>query len=96
LHFTDATTCDGRLFYVAVAEDTPNAIDDGPVVGAVVGLLDDQGAKWSPLLEPSGEMTTRKVEGLAYDALTGWLFGVTDPDDPEKPAELLRIELTGV
>lgn len=96
LHFTDATTYDGRLLYVAVAEDTPNAIDDGPVVGAVVGFLDEQGASWTPLLEASGEMTTRKVEGLAFDAHSGSLFGVTDPDDPEKPAELLRIQLVGV
>lgn len=95
LHFTDATTYDEKLLYVAVAEDTPNAIDDGPVVGAVVGYLDELGATWTPLLEASGEMTTRKVEGLAVDSRSGKLFGVTDPDDPEKLAELLYIELAG-
>lgn len=98
LQFTDATTYKGTIFYTAVAEDTPNAIDDGPVVGAVVGFIEGEHLTWTPLLEPSGEKTTRKVEGLAFEtySTSGTLFGVTDPDDPEKPAELLQIELVEV
>lgn len=94
LHFTDATVFAERILYVAVAEDTPNAIDDGPVVGAVLGFLDERGAVFAPLLEANGEPSTRKVEGVAVDTRTGTLYGVTDPDDPDKPAELLRIEWT--
>jgi hypothetical protein len=95
LHFTDATCIGDRLVYLAVAEDTPNAIDDGPVVGAALGFLDDGGSTWTTLLEASGEASTRKVEGIAIDPKTGTIYGVTDPDDPGKPAELLTIELTG-
>ncbi len=93
LHFTDATRMGERLVYLAVAEDTPNAIDDGPVVGAALGLIDDAGATWTTLLDVSGEASTRKVEGIAIDPVTGTIYGVTDPDDPDKPAELLTIEL---
>ncbi len=96
LHFTDATRFDERLVYLAVAEDTPNAIDDGPVVGAALGFLDDDGATWTTLMEASGEESIRKVEGIAIDSRTGTIYGVTDPDDPNKPAELLTIELTGL
>jgi len=95
LHFTDATRFDERLVYVAVAEDTPNAIDDGPVVGAALGFLDDEGATWTTLIEASGEGSTRKIEGIAIDPRSGTIYGVTDPDDPDKLAELLTIELTG-
>lgn len=94
LHFTDATRFGERIVYLAVAEDTPNAIDDGPVVGAVLGFLDDAGATWTTLVEASGETSTRKVEGIAIDSRTGTMYGVTDPDDPDKPAELLTITLT--
>lgn len=94
LHFTDATRFHERLVYLAVAEDTPNAIDDGPVVGAALGFLDEEGAYWTTLIEASGENSTRKVEGIAIDSRTGTIYGVTDPDDPDKPAVLLTIELT--
>jgi hypothetical protein len=94
LHFTDATFIGERLVYLAVAEDTPNAIDDGPIAGAALGFIDAQGANWTTLLELSGEASTRKVEGIATDPLTGTIYGVTDPDDPDKPAELLTLVLT--
>lgn len=95
LHFTDATMWHERLVYVAVAEDTPNAIDDGPVVGVTLGILHEDKAIWTPLLEASGEISTRKVEGIAIDEQTGTMYGVTDPDDPDKPAELLTIVVSG-
>lgn len=95
LHFTDATLLGGRLAYVAVAEDTPNAIDDGPVVGVALGFIGSDSAYWAPLMEASGELSTRKVEGIAMDPQSGVVYAVTDPDDPDKPAELLTIAVTG-
>lgn len=94
LHFTDATSLGERLVYLAVAEDTPNAIDDGPIVGAALGFIEDRRAIWSPLFEASGVVSTRKVEGIAIDSERGTVYGVTDPDDPGKAAELLIIEIT--
>jgi hypothetical protein len=94
LHFTDATCFEERIMYLAVAEDTPNAIDDGPVVGAAIGFIDARGATWTTLTEPSGEVSRRKVEGITIDPKHGTIYAVTDPDDPDKPAELLTIGLT--
>ncbi len=94
LHFTDATMMGERFLYLAAAEDTPNAIDDGVIVGAAIGLIDGQGARFAMLHEPSGEVSRRKVEGIAIDPGTGTIYAVTDPDDPNKSAELLTIALT--
>ncbi|MDI1446080.1 hypothetical protein [Polyangium sp. 6x1] len=95
LHFTDAAAFGGRTLYLAVAEGTPNAIDDGPVVGAAVGFFAGDRAKYAILEEPSGEGSCRKVEGLAFDPERKAIWAVTDPDDPERPAELCRIALDG-
>ena len=96
LAFSDAAPFDGgRLLYLAVAEDTPNAIDDGQVVGSAIGVLDDQRGRWAPVVEIDGATTVRKAEGVALDPdlRGGWL--VTDPDDPSRAADLCRIELSG-
>ena len=42
LAVTDAVALpDGRLLLSAAAEDTPNAVDDGPVVATALALVDD-------------------------------------------------------
>lgn len=96
LAFSDAAPFDrGRLLYLAVAEETPNAIDDGKIVGSAIGVLEAHRGRWAPLLESDGTPTVRKAEGLALDTdfRSGWI--VTDPDDPARPADLCRIELLG-
>ncbi|MDI1482331.1 hypothetical protein [Polyangium sp. y55x31] len=95
LHFTDAAVFGGRTLYLAVAEGTPNAIDDGPVVGAAVGILAGDQARYAMLEEPSGEGSCRKVEGITFDPERKTIWAVTDPDDPERPAELCVIALEG-
>ncbi len=42
--FTDATATQRGLLFVAAAEASPNAIDDGVVVGTAVGLIRDDGS----------------------------------------------------
>jgi hypothetical protein len=95
LTFTDATLADdGRIAYLAVAEDTPNAIDDGPVVGAAIGFIGAEGANWASIVEADGTLSVRKFEGIALDP-AGGAFLITDADDPEKPAELCRLAIEG-
>ena len=93
LGFTDAATLGRRhVVYLAVAEDTPDGIADGPIAGAAVGIFDGATARWNLLLEPDGTPSRRKVEGVALDDAGGaWLL--TDPDDASRPAELCRVAL---
>lgn len=96
LHLTDAALlADGRLLYLAAAEHTADAVADGPVSGAAVGVVDGERARWATLLDPDGRPSLRKVEGIAAaaDGRSGWL--ITDADDPLKAAELCRYELEG-
>lgn len=88
LHLTDATlTPDGQVGFLAAAEDTPDSVSDGPVTGSVLGLLGIEGARWT-VLEGVG-----KAEGLVMAARSAYV--VTDGDDPERPADLARFDLTG-
>jgi hypothetical protein len=98
LAVTDAVALpDGRMLLSAAAEDTPNAVDDGPVVATALALVDDETVvAVEPLPEVDGHV--HKVEGLALRAVEGGtvrLLAVVDDDDPETPsAELdLRVEL---
>ncbi len=97
LTFTDATTAtDGRVVYLASAEASPDTYHDGPVTGVALGVLDDAGARWCPVLDASGAPLDAKAEGLAPDPddATRW-YAVTDRDDPDAPAELLTLVVAG-
>ncbi|TFV64524.1 hypothetical protein E4P41_01225 [Geodermatophilus sp. DF01-2] len=94
LAVTDAIALpDGRLLLSAAAEDTPNAVDDGPVVAAALVLVDgetvlDVGA----IPEVDGRVP--KVEGLALRAVHGeevQLLAVVDDDDPTRPSTALEL-----
>ncbi|UOY03523.1 DUF6910 family protein [Blastococcus sp. PRF04-17] len=92
LAVTDAIALpDGRVLLSAAAEDTPNAVDDGPVVATALALLDDADVlAVAPI--PEVDAAVRKVEGLALrDVGDGevHLLAVVDDDDPdESSAEL--------
>jgi hypothetical protein len=94
LAITDAVpVAEGLVLVSAVAEDTPNAIDDGPVVAAALALLDDFGVR--AIAELPG---APKVEGLAVIEPAGdgvRLMAVVDADDPAAPSErlILRVVL---
>lgn len=95
LSFTDAGGVDAQTFFLAAAEDTDNAIDDGRVAGSVVGTVHADAATWTPLVDADGRVIRCKAEGLAIDDDGGAAWVVTDPDDPEVPATLLRVRLEG-
>jgi hypothetical protein len=96
LAVTDAVALDGgRVLVSAAAEDTPNAVDDGPVVGSALALLDDDGVLASVAM-PDAAAGPYKVEGLAIREATAdglRLLAVTDADDPAAPSELLTLRL---
>lgn len=100
LTFTDASPArhPARVLFLAAAEASPNAIDDGEVEGAALGVLDVAAAPalltWAPLLERDGRLSKRKPEGVVLDPLRpGIAFVVVDMDDPQAPSELLEVEL---
>jgi len=98
LAVTDAIALpDGRVLLSAAAEDSPNAVDDGPVVATALALVDDeQVLAVAPIPEVDGHV--HKVEGLALrraDAGAVHLLAVVDDDDPDTPSAAidLRAEL---
>jgi hypothetical protein len=92
--FTDAAMGPGALLFTAAAEASPDAYADGAVAGSVLGVFDPDGAlRWAPLTDGAGRTLPVKVEGLDWH--DGGAWAVTDADDPERPSELLRVELRG-
>lgn len=98
LGFTDASPVGGdRVLFTAAAEDSPDAIQDGPVAGCAIGILEADGsARWALLRDADGAPFTGKVEGLApWPGRPDRLWIVIDRDDPTLPAELCEVELSG-
>ncbi|MBL0214979.1 MAG: hypothetical protein IPQ07_13970 [Myxococcales bacterium] len=94
LGFTDAVADEDRIFYLATAEASANAVDDGRVLGSQLGVITPEGVRAAPLVGVDGRPV--KAEGLALDPVHfgyGWV--ALDPDDPAVPASLLEIELLG-
>jgi len=96
LAVTDAVALpDGRLLLSAAAEDTPNAVDDGPVVAAALVLVDGETVLATAAFpEPGGQVL--KVEGLALREVRGdevHLLAVIDADDPATPSLQLALRL---
>jgi hypothetical protein len=99
LAVTDAIALpDGRVLLSAAAEDSPNAVDDGPVVATALVLTDgDEVVDVAPIPEVEGRV--HKVEGLALRELRNGqvhLLAVVDDDDPTTPSACieLRADLT--
>jgi hypothetical protein len=92
LAVTDALALpDGRVLVSAAAEDAPNAVDDGPVVGAAMAVFD--GDTVLAMAELSG---AGKVEGIALrETVPGGLrlWAVVDADDPAVPSALLTLHV---
>ena len=93
LTFTDADADADGLVCLAAAEASPNAIDDGAVMGSAIARWRPTGAVWARLWD--GDAPARdKAEGIALDPTRpGHAWVVVDPDDPDRPAELLDVAL---
>lgn len=100
LTFTDAAydPTSGRLYYLACAERSPDAVRDGEVTGSAIGVFDDLdggGAlRFAWLGDGDGRALAVKAEGLAFGA-GGQVHVVLDADDPARPSDLCRVELVG-
>jgi hypothetical protein len=84
------------VFFSGSAEDSPDAINDGPVTGSVVGWLNhsDNSGAWIEVTNSSdNSLYTGKIEGLVVlpGALRG--FAIVDRDSTEIPSELLLLDL---
>jgi hypothetical protein len=96
LAVTDAISLpDGRLLLSAAAEDSPNAVDDGPVVATALALVDDDHVvDVTPMPELDGRV--HKVEGLALCRTDGGqvhLLAVVDDDDPDAPSAAIELRV---
>lgn len=93
--FTDATLAAEAILIVAGAEDSPDVIQDGQVLGTRLGVVDHRGVRYTALLDEGGRPSTAKVEGIAPSEDPRRLYAVTDLDDPEAPSLLCEIALGG-
>jgi hypothetical protein len=91
LGFTDAVAVGPRVYYLAVAEASPNAVDDGRVHGTQLGVIDGADVRAAPLALDGAPI---KAEGLAFSH-SGEAWIAIDPDDVDAPAQICEIELTG-
>lgn len=83
---------DGRLHFLATAERTANAVDDGPVAGSAIGVLDAGFvprvlARLAPDVKAEGLAFRHRAEGIDH-----WLV-VADADDPARRSPLYALEL---
>jgi hypothetical protein len=97
LTFTDGAVWRGSMLYSAAAEASPDATRDGRVTGSAIGVIDESGgARWTPLLDPSGAAFVGKVEGVAAaDGAGDRVYAVVDADDPDAASILCTVELRG-
>ncbi len=95
LTFTDVTTDGEGLVFLAAAEDSPDAVQDGPVRGVAMGRLDPGGpAVLHAVLDEDGRPLKDKTEGIAPDGDGGY-WVVFDRDDPWAASLLLHLRPSG-
>lgn len=95
--FTDAARDGDRVMFLASAEDSPDAYNDGPVTGVFVGWIEPSGEidAMARVLDSSGAPFVLKAEGLALDRThTGRAWVVLDRDAPDVASDLCTLEFT--
>ena len=95
LGFTDAAvTDDGRVAFLACAEDTEDALIDGPVIGCRFGWLDpgDRAVVMTDVVDGDGQPTRLKLEGIETRAGDGTVFDVVaDMDRGDQPGQIAEL-----
>ena len=97
LAITDALALpDGRILVSAAAEDAPDAVADGEVVGAALAVLHDDAVVAIADMPAAADGTPYKVEGLALRRADGDrldVLGVVDADNPQAASVALALEV---
>ena len=90
LTFSDATLFEGKIYFLASAENTTNPIDDGKVEGTIMGELLPSGG-----IKIITTIVHEKAEGLHLHRNDQNILVsmVTDNDDSKRPSELLLFNL---
>jgi hypothetical protein len=93
LTFTDAVGVDaGRIVVLACAERSVSAIDDGPVLGCRVGVLESDELRMVDVCDSAGAAVLLKLEGIERRRASRFEFDVVvDMDSPDVPAQLGRL-----
>ncbi|MCJ8165576.1 hypothetical protein MKJ04_12060 [Pontibacter sp. E15-1] len=105
--FSGAFALEDKLFFTASAEDTPNAVADGEVLGSIVGVIDLNALPYatraaSPLqvpavqfMNPDGTVYKGKAESLVVKAgaAEGMYEVVVVSDDDAGGSGLLTLQL---
>lgn len=88
LGFTDAAAlADGRIAFVACAENTADPRADGPVTGCCFGWLHPERAELTDVVDSTGRLSRLKLEGIEPRAGSVEVFDVVaDLDRPDEPA----------
>lgn len=98
LGFCDAAALpDGRVAFVAGAEDSPDTYRDGVVVGCRFGILDGDDVRTADILDSDGTPSRLKLEGLELRSHGDnvWEFDVVaDMDDPDNPTRMGTLRVT--
>jgi len=94
--FTDATLLpDGRLGFVACAEASPDAIQDGEVSGTRFGILEGEDIYVTDIVDPAGQPIRLKLEGIEARLDEPGMFDVVvDMDRPDEPAQWGSLRVT--
>ena len=92
---TDAALAGGgRIVLLACAEDSPDAVRDGPVLGCRVGLLEGAELRVTDVLDEHARPSLLKLEGIERRPATSTEYDVVaDMDRPAEPARLGRLRL---
>src|SRR5690606_8903131 len=65
--FTDATVLpDGRVAFIAGAEDSPDTYHDGIVVGCRFGVIDGDEVRIGEIVDADGRPSRLKLEGIDW------------------------------
>jgi hypothetical protein len=93
--FTDATvTAQGRVAFLACAEQSVDVRSDGPVLGCRFGWFDDAAVSVEPVVDSDGRPTPLKLEGIDARRDSGLVFDVVaDMDSPRTPALVCELQL---
>ncbi|HET6762619.1 MAG TPA: hypothetical protein VFH27_03080 [Longimicrobiaceae bacterium] len=97
LTFTDAAAVGDAMLFSAAAEDSPDAVQDGPVAGSSIGIAHAGGeVRMAVIQAADGGTLLEKVEGICPGAADPRrLLAVVDRDAPGSPSLLLEIALDG-